>query len=88
MPSPPSDQTYPLYYSTYTAPTGLTSPSASIYSYTKWIPSDTQMEKVAALPPYTSLTNSLQQRALIRAASFYAFHDLASSGIPVCLHPF
>ncbi|KAJ8946664.1 hypothetical protein NQ318_019976 [Aromia moschata] len=37
-----------------------------------------------SLPPYTSLPGTLHHRALLRAASFYAYHDLASnSGFPV-----
>ncbi|KAJ8927517.1 hypothetical protein NQ314_020014 [Rhamnusium bicolor] len=41
-------------------------------------------QNIPTLPPYTSLPGSLHHRALLRAASIYAYHDLASSStLPV-----
>lgn len=37
------------------------------------------VQSMPPLPPYTSLPGSLHHRALLRAASIYAYHDLASS---------
>lgn len=37
------------------------------------------LQPLSSLPPYTTLQGSLHHRALLRAASIYAYHDLTSS---------
>ncbi|RZC42876.1 HMG box domain containing protein [Asbolus verrucosus] len=39
------------------------------------------------LPPYTTLTGSVHHRALLRAASIYAYHDLTTNPLPVYFPP-
>ncbi|KAJ3639909.1 hypothetical protein Zmor_003238 [Zophobas morio] len=40
-----------------------------------------------SLPPYTTLAESVHHRALLRAASIYAYHDLATNSVPVYFPP-
>lgn len=44
-------------------------------------------EKIS-LPPCTSLTGTLQQRAMMRAASLYAYHDLGGASMPTYFQQF
>lgn len=37
------------------------------------------VQSLPPLPPYTSLPGNLHHRALLRAASIYAYHDLAAN---------
>ncbi|XP_044266967.1 sex-determining region Y protein-like [Tribolium madens] len=75
------------FESNYQAPVGL--PPEPImrlpYSTCDYTGRLQEIEKVnfQTLPPYTSLAGGVHQRALLRAASIYAYHDLAGNSLPV-----
>ncbi|XP_015836135.1 SOX domain-containing protein dichaete isoform X2 [Tribolium castaneum] len=46
-----------------------------------------RLQEMQTLPPYTSLASGAHQRALLRAASIYAYHDLAGNSLPVYFPP-
>lgn len=46
-----------------------------------------EKQHYTVLPSYTSIAESAHHRAFLRAASFYAYHDIPTSALPIYLPP-
>ncbi|XP_068905346.1 transcription factor sox-3-like [Tenebrio molitor] len=87
----PLSEFEPNYPSMALAPIESSEPINLRFSYPSY--SERSQEVVdkqsfqSSLPPYASLAGNVHHRALLRAASIYAYHDLATNSLPVYFPP-